>query len=260
MNFFRGLFEGIRAYGKAMELLLDKRFRWFLWFPIGVVVLLFWGGNYLTNYLGSSLSDWIQQQIGIWISGISWLHWLDSIAGFLIRVFTKILYFFLFISFGGYVVMVVMSPVYSWLSERVEAHLSEVEYPFSWHQLGWEIARGIGMTLRCLIFQTALMLLLFILSFIPVVGLIIPFLTFGLTAYFYGFAFMDYAVERKRFKIKESMHYMKRNAGTVIGIGSVFALALLIPFVRIIACCFVSLLAVIAGTVVVENREINTRK
>ena len=97
------------------------------------------------------------------------------------------------------------------------------------------------------------MIVLFFGSFIPLAGLVMPVLTFGVGAYFYGFAFMDYAVERKRFRVKESVRYMRHNAGSVTAIGTVFALSLMIPWLSVIACSFVSILSVIAGTVAIHR-------
>lgn len=95
-------------------------------------------------------------------------------------------------------------------------------------------------------------------------GVVTPILTFGVGAYFYGFAFMDYAVERKRFRVKESVQYMRHNAGMVTAVGCVFALSLMIPWASIVVCSFVSLLSVVAGTVVVERKlnmkEVENRK
>ena len=65
---------------------------------------------------------------------------------------------------------------------------------------------------------------------------------------------MDYAVERKRFRVKESVMYMRRNAGTVTAIGTVFTLSLMIPLASIVVCSFVSLLSVVAGTVAIEKQ------
>ncbi|WP_294142430.1 EI24 domain-containing protein [uncultured Sanguibacteroides sp.] len=257
MAFFQGLWFGIKSYREAGRILFSRSFRWFMILPLLVAFILFLAGNYFAASWGESLSDIVQQKITAWIAGISWLEWLNEGVGFVIRFLIRVFYFFLFITWGGYIVMVVMSPVYSWLSERVEARLSRVNYPFDLKQLLWEIGRGVVVAVRCMLFQTLLMIFLFFGSFLPVVGLITPVLTFIVSAYFYGFAFMDYAIERKRFKVKESMRYMKRNAGVVIGIGTIFALSLAIPFLRVIACSIVSLFSVVAGTVVVEE-YINT--
>lgn len=84
-------------------------------FPVVIVIVLFVAGNYAVGYLGDGLSGVIEAKMTEWIEGISWLEWVSGVAGFLVKLLTRFLYYILFISFGGYVVMVVMSPVYSWL-------------------------------------------------------------------------------------------------------------------------------------------------
>ena len=162
-------------------------------------------------------------------------------------------YFFLFVSFGGYIVLILMSPIYSWLSERTEAALSGKQYPFSWRQLCWEIFRGIGIALRNMVLQFLFSLLFFLCSFIPLIGLLMPIALFLTSAYFYGFSFMDYAIERKRYNIKQSIRYVNKNRGVVTGIGCIYALALMIPWLGTMLCCFVSLLAVVASVIAINR-------
>ena len=221
-----GFFTGIQLYGKAFGILFSRKFWWFLLFPVIILLLLFIGGNILISLAGDSLYGLIEAKLTAWVGGISWLQWVTTTTSVLIKIVLRILYFFLFVAFGGYIVLVVMSPVYSWLSERTEAHLTGREFPFSFRQFAWEIFRGI---------------------------LIAPFAIFFTSAYFYGFAFIDYAIERKRFNVRQSVRYVNKNIGLVTGIGTVFALALMIPALSLAACCFVSLLSVIAGTIAVER-------
>lgn len=253
MNYFQGFSKGIEAYWKATHLLFSPPFRHFLWFPVVFIVVLFLVGNYITSSLGGDLGSFVEHKMMGWIAGIPWLDWASGTAGFVVRLFVRVLYYSLFISFGGYIVMVIMSPVYSWLSERTEAHLSGTEYPFSLKQFLWEMGRGLLISFRCMFFQFFITLILFFCSFIPLVGWVTPVLAFVVSAYFYGFAFMDYAVERKRFRIRESVHYMRHNAGGVLAIGTIFTLSLMIPFIRLMVCSFVSLLSVMAGTVLVSE-------
>ena len=135
--------------------------------PVVIVIVLFVAGNYAVGYLGDGLSGVIEVKMAEWIEGISWLEWVSGVAGFLVKLLTRFLYYILFISFGGYVVMVVMSPVYSWLSERTEEIVSGREYSFNLKQLFWEIGRGIAISLRCMILQLLVMIVLFFGSFIP---------------------------------------------------------------------------------------------
>ncbi|WP_418536203.1 EI24 domain-containing protein [Odoribacter laneus] len=253
MSIFEGFFAGIGVYGKAFQILFTRKFFGFLFFPALALVLLFWGGSWLVSFAGDGLAEIVQAKIAEWVEGISWLQWLNSTLGFLVRIVLKITYFFLFITFGGYIVLIIMSPVYSWLSERTEVYLSGKEYPFSLRQLIWEIFRGILIAFRNMIFQLLFTVFLFFCSFIPVIGLLSPVALFLVSAYFYGFSFVDYAIERKRFNVKQSVRYVNKNVGVVTGVGVIFAFSLMVPWFSIIACSFVSILSVIAGTVAVHQ-------
>ncbi len=251
----RGFFWGIRAYAPAWRMLFSRKFAWFLLFPVLVLILLFVAGNALSNSLGNSLYDWSSQLVLSWIQEISWLQWLDDVAGWLVWILVRLLYFFIFAMFSGYIVVIVMSPVYSWLSERAEMHLTGRTYPFSISQLFRDILRGVLIALRNMLVQTAIGVLLFFVSFIPLVGLLTPFLMLAVSSYFYGFSFLDYSIERKRLNVHDSVRYVNRNVGETIGVGFIFAIALMVPLMNIVVCCFLSLLSVIAATVVVNNRD-----
>ncbi len=251
----RGFFLGIQAYAQAWRILFSKKFAWFLLFPVIVLILLFIMGNMVTNYLGNSLNDWFSQQISLWFQDISWLQWLDDVAGWLVWLLVRLVYFFLFAMFSGYIVLIVMSPVYSWLSERAEMQLTGRIYSFSVNQLLRDILRGILIALRNMLVQTVISIFLFFMAFIPFIGLLVPFFMLFVSSYFYGFSFLDYAIERKKLNVRDSVRYVNRNIGETVGVGFVFAIALMVPLLNVLVCCFLSLLSVIAGAVVVNNRD-----
>lgn len=251
----RGFFLGIQAYGRACSMLFSKKFAWFLLFPVIILVLLFIMGNILSDYLGDNLNDWFSQQISLWVEGISWLQWLDDVAGWLVWLLVRLIYFFSFAMFSGYIVLIIMSPVYSWLSERAEMQLTGRTYPFKVKQFLHDVSRGVLIALRNMLLQTVISVFLFFISFIPFVGLLTPFLMLFVSSYFYGFSFLDYAIERKKLNVHDSVRYVNRNMGETVGVGFVFAIALMIPLLNVFVCCFLSLLSVIAGTVVMDNRD-----
>lgn len=250
-----GFIRGIQAYGKAWAILFSRQFRYFLWFPVLVLAGVFLGGNWLINELGDGLYGLVDHTLQEWLTGISWLQWLGGATKVVIKIVLRLLYFFLFISFGGYFILVLMSPVYSWLSEKAEAYLTGYDYLFSWRRLFGEIFRGILITLRNMFWQLLLYLFFLFFSFIPLIGWISPLALFWISAYFYGFSFVDYAVERKRYNVRQSVRYVNSHIGMVTGIGAVFALALMIPWGSIVVCSFVSLLSVVAGTVAVNKLQ-----
>ena len=219
----KSFFSGIRAYAPAFRMLFSRKFAWFLLFPVVLLILLFIGGNILTTYLGDSLHHLFEDRLASWVEGISWLGWLNEAAG--------------------------------WLSERAETHLTGRTYPFSFKQLLRDMLRGILIALRNMVVQTLISIALFLFSFIPVAGLVAPVLMLLVSAYFYGFSFLDYAVERKRIGVRDSVRYVNRRVGATTGVGIVFALALMIPLLNVLVCSFLSLVSVIAGTVVVYGDE-----
>ena len=251
----RGFFLGIQAYAPALHMLFSKKFAWFLLFPVVALILLFVLGNMVSEFLGDSLNVWFSQLVSSWIEGISWLQWLDDVAGWLAWLLARLAYFFFFAMFSGYVVLIIMSPIYSWLSERAEMQLTGRTYSFSMKQLLCDILRGVLIALRNMVVQTAISILLFFVSFIPFVGLLTPFLMLFVSSYFYGFSFLDYAIERKKLNVRDSVRYVNKNIGETAGVGFIFAVALMVPLLNVFVCCFLSLLSVIAGTIVVNNRD-----
>ena len=252
MHFFK---LAIKSYSKALGLLFSRKFWWFMFFPLIFFVSIFWGSNIFITHT----TDFISEYIGNLVYNNKWLQttnldYLDSIINILLRVIN----FVIFIFWGGYIVLTFMSPIYSWLSEKVEEHLTGAVYEFRLTQLLKDIFRGIMIALRSSIMQFVVGFILFIFSFIPLFALVTPFIAFISTSYFYGFAFMDYAIERKQLNARESTRYIYNRKYLAIGIGSIFSLALMIPFLNIIVCSFVSLLSVIASVVAIN--EIDNQK
>ncbi len=129
---------------------------------------------------------------------------------------------------SGFVLLLVLSPLFSLVSEEVTQKLSGKVYRFSITQLIKDIVRGIRITLRNMIYQYAIIALIYILLyFLPDLylfevigtGLIILF-----TAYFYGFSILDYAMENHRMGYKTSVDYVRSHPGMAIGLGSVYYL------------------------------------
>ena len=65
-----GFFLGIRAYGKAFELLFSRKFWWFLFFPVLILLFLFIGGNILVSYAGDNLYGLFGNQLRNLLEGI----------------------------------------------------------------------------------------------------------------------------------------------------------------------------------------------
>ena len=97
--------------------------------------------------------------------------------------------------------------------------------------------------------------LLFGLSFVPPLGLGTSPILVLVSAYFYGFSFIDYNLERRQYSVSDSVNYMKKNRGIVIGNGIVFAVVLAIPFIGIALSSFVAIISAVAATISLHKKN-----
>ena len=142
-NFFTEFGRGVKAYGLAFKMLFTSRFAWFMIFPVLAWILFFCLGGLLVGWLGNPVEEWIHEGITNWVGNIAWLHNAGAVVAFIFRVLIRFAYFMLFLSFGGYLILIVLSPIYSWLSERTETALTGKEYPFRFGRFLREMLRGI---------------------------------------------------------------------------------------------------------------------
>jgi len=253
MKFIKEFFLGIRTYRKATGLLFTKQLWWFILFPIAIYLLLFSGGNVLTNHLIDPFREWVIESTNVNNLDPEKWGWLAKLIKGIVYIAFKIVFFIIFAAFSGYIVMILMAPVYALLSEKVEGLLNEKDYPFEWKQFFKDIARGIGLALRNAAYEMVFALLLLVIGLIPVIGWFTSLTLFFISAYFYGFSFMDYSMERKRLGYKSSINFVRQHKGLAMGNGLIFALLLFIPKIGILLAAFTSLISVIAATLALER-------
>ncbi|MFA8436711.1 MAG: EI24 domain-containing protein [Marinifilaceae bacterium] len=253
MKFFQDFGFGLRTYTEALSYIFKKKLAWFFIFPLILNILLFWFGweyiGQLSDYTQNYLKNWMDlENADFWGSGF-----LQSLVSGFVWLTFKVMFFLIFAYFGGYIIIILLSPVFSYLSERTEKIKTGADYPFQFRQLLKDIIRGTRIAIRNLLIELALTVLMFILSFIPVIGWFSAILLFFISAYFYGFSFMDYALERKKLSLKESVLFMRNNKGIVIANGFVFSLCLIIPFCGVSFSSFAAIVSVVAGTLAVDE-------
>ncbi|MCT4613850.1 MAG: EI24 domain-containing protein [Marinifilaceae bacterium] len=249
----KNFFFGLSTYRQALNYIFRKKIGWYFIFPLLINILIFVAGFELIDSIEQSTKDYIFNLMGFNKAELADAAWYIKAMSTSVSVIFKIAFFFIFAYFGGYIVIIIMSPVFSFLSEHVEKIHTGKTYDFNFVQLIKDIFRGIRIAVRNILIELFLTVILFFVSFIPVIGLIAPVLLFFISAYFYGFSFMDYALERKRISVKKSVRFMSINKGIVIGNGFVFALCLLIPFFGVLLSSFAAIVSVVAATIAVDE-------
>jgi CysZ protein len=239
---------GFRTYFDSIGFIFSKGLWWAFAVPVVLNVLLFIGGYTLIGNITSGIQQRILDLVGL--NGSDFFL-SDVLSGFLsgvIWVLLKVLFFFLFAYWGGYITLILLSPLFAYLSEKTEEIISGKKYPFNGDQWMRDIWRGILISFRNMFIQTGWMILFFFLGFIPVIGWFGAIVLFIISAYFYGFAFIDYTSERRRMKIRDSVQFVRSNKWLAISNGAIFSLFLLLPFCGALFSGFAAIVSVVAAT------------
>jgi CysZ protein len=212
-----------------------KHFRF--WYLIPICLWLLFAG-FLTFHMGRFLIpyflDLIESSTGLKLSNESAS---DSFEKFLkigiswgVILVVKILMWYAISRYMKYLVLIVLSPLFAYLSEKTEEKISGKSYPFNLFQFFKDVIRGIGITIRNMFIETGLIVLGSILSFfIPFLSPFVILALFIVNCFFMGFNFFDYVVERKKMNISTSIRYMRSNKFTLLGFGLAYNLVSFIP-------------------------------
>ncbi len=211
---------------------------------------------------GVWLGSWAFDLMHFFISGLlaeaaaDWLpEFLTGMAAWISGIMVWVCVTLLMCVVSGSLILLILSPVLSHVADKAWVAEGNPEPHDSFLDILKSVLRGIWVAIRCLVLQIVCLILLFILSFVPVIGLIAPLLGFLVGAFFYGQSMVDYAVERAEnqgaIESKRSGAFPFNNIGLTIGLGMPFALAMLIPFVGRFLALFLAPATVAAGGVIV---------
>ncbi|WP_207496165.1 EI24 domain-containing protein [Aridibaculum aurantiacum] len=226
---FKDIVIAIQAYGQAHSFIRKHNlWKWIIipgiiYMIVFVVSMYFFGksATSVIEYLGvrSGLNTWIQSMRS------QLLGFFFTLAGLILWLILMLFYFSLF----KYVWLIVGSPVFAYLSEKTEAILEGKDFPFSFRQLAKDIIRGIGISVRNMLWQSVYLFAILILSLIPIVGWITPVFALLIESYYYGFSMLDYSCERHKLTAAESIEFIGNRKGLAIGNGIMFYLMHWVP-------------------------------
>lgn len=235
----------IRAFLDSFRIIREAGLRKFYFLPglIGIgLFLIFVGiGNMLSGSLAQFLENFfhIQKYYSIVFILIRVLVWVCSI----------LFYYLIYKS----LLLMILSPILSYVSERVEYHLTGKKYNFTMKDNIAFIGRSIDIGFRSFIKQMIGSCLIMLLGFIFPINLSIPLLIFILQGYFTGFSFMDYTLERYKLSTSASLMFLKKQRVCSAVSGIIFTLLFFIPFFGIFIAPLVTCVAVTKITVELLN-------
>jgi CysZ protein len=198
-----------------------KLWKWII-IPGILYAILFSAG--LWFFIGSSTDaiGYLSGLLGIphWLDKMQsgWLNFFVLFDGVILKLLLLLFYFSLF----KYLILVLGSPLFSYLSEKTEAIMEGTDYHVNIASIRKDMVRGIGQASRNIGWQTVYTFTLLLLSFIPVVGWITPLVAFFVECYFFGFSMLDYSCARHFLSVARSNEFIAERRGLAIGNGIVF--------------------------------------
>jgi CysZ protein len=239
---------GLKTFGKATGFIFRNKLGWTFLVPIVLNIILFVIGQAFLIDLIKYLKEWLLELVNLDTSAF----W-GGLLGGLLSLLMELLFFFVFAYISGYVIIILMSPVLAYLSEKTEQILTGKTYKTSISQTISDILRGILIAIRNLLLELLFILLAFLFSFVPVIGWFGTVILFFVSCYYYGFSFIDYINERKKLTIRESVSVGRKYKWIAISNGFVFSISLLVPFCGMFISLFISIIAVVAASLAMHQ-------
>lgn len=233
------LFKGINFFWLGVKRLAEPGLRIYTLVPLLLNTLImaalsWWGVK--------QLHSWTELLINWLPTWLEWLYWLILPLAVITLVFI-VAYFF------SSVLLVLLAPLCGLLSEKVDAKASITTPPESLSSL---IFRTIKRELTKLLYLLPRYLLLFVLSFIPFINIISPFLWLLFMAWVAGVQYLDYGFDNQQHSFKATRQAARKDLLTVMGFGAAVVLFVSIPVLN----WFVIPSAVIGATMLNQERKL----
>ena len=251
MNFVHQLNMGFKSYLQAFAFICKKGLWKYLFYPAAIAMLLLYGGFKLASHYASDLHARVMELIHPAHFQAAWVEFFSSFFYYTILILLKIIFFFIFSSISKFIVLIVMSPVMSVLSEKTEELITGKKNVFNLILFIKNTIRGVVIATRNLLIQCAIIILCMLISWIPLFGWVSPVVLLVFSYYFYGFSMMDYVNERKKLGVRESVSAIRENRGVAIVNGFVFSMLFAIPFAGIIVA---PILAPVAAAIAMTDK------
>lgn len=213
------------SFSDSFKVIKDAGLRKFYFLPGIISMFLFGGFIYLGEYLSLNLASALENFFKLQEYG--------SILYIFIKILVWICTVFFYYLVYKSLLLVIISPILGYVSERVETHLTGKKFDFTFKDNLRFLIRGIDIGLKSFFKQMVGTCVVMLLGFIFPINLSIPLLIFIIQGYFTGFSFMDYTLERYNLSPKESLNFLKKQRVYAALCGGIFTLLFFIPVVGI---------------------------
>ena len=255
-SFFRDMFSGLRLVFSSFRTIRDANLS-YVYLYVAVVAIAFWCiGFAISSFFASHMTEIFNSVVSTASFFDSLPDWLVSFSSHVVGFVSWLGFVILFAIISGCITLVFLSPLLTFITDKVwpictSRRLSSLQAP----ALIPSLLRSISVAFCNTVMQFFIIVLIFILSFVPVVGLFTPILALAVNAFFQGASFADYALEHASLSAHQSRVFAQAHRGFMIGVGLPFFLALFIPVVGLYVALALAPATTVAGVRVLAKSE-----
>lgn len=259
MTIARDVRLGFTGFFRAFGFAISNGMGWMFLVPIVLWVALGFSLVLVLQGPVDQLSDWVGGRFEITVETGATDWWADTESflngarELLVGVVLKLAIAYLLFVANKYIVLILLSPLLAYASERTEELITGRTFPFSWGHLLKDALRGALIAARNGIMELSFSIGIWLLTlFVPLLTPISFMLLFTVSAYFYGFSMFDYVFERRRMRIGESVRAVNDRIGAVLANGALFSLLMKLPLIGVM---FAPVMASIGAVLATLKKE-----
>ena len=171
------------------------------------------------------------EEVGEWLAARlpDWLDWLAAVLAPVFHVLAVVVAGWMF----SFLAVLLASPFLGALSARAEREAFGAG-PECDESAGLTIRRAFAREARKLAYHLPRLAAVFVLTLVPVVNVVAPFLWFAFGAWMLAVQFVDYAAENRGLDLRDTLALLRANRAAALGLGAPVALLLAIPFAALV--------------------------
>lgn len=213
---------------RGLRILPEPGIRSFVIIPVMINIALFSAAIYL---LVTNFSSWVQSLIDLWLPDWEWLAFLGYLLWPLFAVLIVVGVYYGFSLVANFIA----APFNGLLAERIELRQRKaVSSEQSLKAVVAMIPRSIARELAKLAYYLPRLLVLLVLSFVPVINLVMPFVWFAFAAWMMAIQYIDYPMDNNQVSFKQMKVLLKQRRWSAIGFGGLVQLGVMIPVLNLI--------------------------
>lgn len=214
------ILDHLYAFKKTFLLLMNGKF--LLYFIPGIIIAIFYlwylqSVSTVDNYLDIVtyipwIGNYLEEGKNILFS------WIEGISIFIYQ----------------FIIITVLSPFHTLLSEKIDTHESGNKFNFGWDKIVNDIVRTLGVVILGGLLYIGIKLIWVLLAWIVGISFLNPIVSAILIGFFTGFNSYDYCLERYDISVYKSWKYAWKHPLHMLITGGIFSSLLYIPYIGVV--------------------------